>query len=376
MKPATLCLSIILTANLCASQNSDISQDAGPSGDTRDAIGFVKGFSWGTFGRRGDYSGTEAAESMRRMAETGADFACIVFSMNMKTRRSVELLWDQTNPRMASDADIRNAIGLAKEQHLKVILKPTVNCNDGTWRGHIDFKTENGQPDTEQWRQWWANYTTAMLHYADLAAETGCQAYCIGCEMNGTEVFETEWRALIMQLRERFKGVLIYNVNHGREEHLTWWDAVDIIGISAYYPVGTRTPEEALSEKMNTLDHTSSLEQMKESWKPIRERLDRLAAQWNRPVLFIEIGVRSAKGSSAIPWEYYNDWPYDGEEQARYYQAALETFWDQPWFAGFAWWAWDCSLYPAEAAAGDKGFCPYGKPAEAIIRQWYAKERK
>ncbi len=74
MKPATLCLAIILTANLCATQKSDISQMPGLPADTRDTIGFVKGFSWGPCGGEGDYSGAEA-QSIASDAETGADFA-------------------------------------------------------------------------------------------------------------------------------------------------------------------------------------------------------------------------------------------------------------------------------------------------------------
>jgi hypothetical protein len=131
-----------------------------------------------------------------------------------------------------------------------------------------------------------------------------------------------------------------------------------------------------LAEDVQNVQKKSSLEQMKKNWLPIREHLKTLSEKWNKPIFFAEIGVRSSRGSSSMPWEYYNDWPYDADEQARYYQAALETFWSDSWFVGFAWWAWHSELYPREHGLKDRGFCPYGKPAEKIVTEWYHKERR
>jgi len=366
MKLKLLILSIMLTANLCAAPLAKQVQDTNNKQLPQSPIGFIKGFSWGTFGQNGDYRGTKAEESMKLMAETNANCASIVFAMTMKTKNSTEILFDKTNPYMASDDDVQNAIRLAKVNNLKVILKPVINCADGTWRARIEPKDCN---------LWWQNYTAAMLHYAKLAQDTNCQAFCIGCEMISTEDAASPWRTMIAEIRKHYKGALVYNTNHGREGKINWWDAVDIIGISAYYPVGTTNITAALAEDVNNVDKKSSIGQMKKNWGPIRQNLRQLAVKWNRPILFAEIGVRSAKGSSAMPWEYYNDWPYDADEQARYYQAALEMFWDEPWFAGFAWWAWHSELYPKEQGQKDRSFCPYGKPAEQIVKSWYSKER-
>jgi hypothetical protein len=366
MKLKLLVLNILLFANLCAALAVEAVQDTNNKQLPKSPIGFVKGFSWGTFGQNGDYSSQKAKESMKLLAETNANCASIVFSITMPAKNSTEILFDKTNPYMASDDDVRNAIKSAKVNNLKVILKPTVNCSDGTWRAHIN---------PNDWNLWWQNYTAVMVHYAKLAQDTNCQMFCIGCEMVSAEDAESYWRAMIAEIRKNYKGPLVYNTNHGREGKISWWDAVDVIGISAYYPVGTSNIAAALAEDMNNIDNKSSVKQMKKNWEPIRRNLRELAIKWNRPILFAEIGVRSTKGSSAVPWEYYNDWPYDADEQARYYQAALETFWDEPWFAGFAWWAWHSHLYHKEHAAGDRSFCPYGKPAEQIVKDWYSKQR-
>jgi hypothetical protein len=353
MKLKILLLLVVMCASLCAA-------------DVQSPIGFFKGYSWGTFGQKGDYIGPKAEESMKVMTQTGANAVSVVFAMSMQKKDSTEILYADKNLYMASDDDVRNAIRLGKENNLKVMLKPTIICNDGAWRAHIE---------PNDWNKWWGNYSDAMVHYAKLAQDTNCIAYCIGCEMVSTEDSDSHWRRMIGEIRKVYKGALVYNTNHGREDKINWWDAVDIIGISAYYPVGTTTIDAALAEDVQNVQKKSSLEQMKKNWLPIREHLKALSQKWNKPIFFAEIGVRSAKGSSSMPWEYYNDWPYDADEQARYYQAALETFWDEPWFVGFAWWAWHSELYPKEHGLKDRGFCPYAKPAEKIVTEWYHKER-
>jgi hypothetical protein len=338
-------------------------------------IGFVKGFSWGTFGKKGEYTGPKAAESMKLLTETNSNWVCVSFNVEMKTPNSTEILWDKTSPDFASDDEIRNAINLAKENSLKVILKPTVNCDDGTWRSFIEFKTPAGKKDYAKWKIWWANYDKCMLHYAKLAQETKCDLLCLGCEMGSTEPFEKNWRSLIARVREVYTGPLTYDTNHGQETKITWWDAVDIIGISAYYPVGTDDTEAALAGERDKLKTDTTLEGMLAKWTPIRERLRAVSLKWNRPIFFIEIGVRSAKGAAATPWEHENEWPYDGGEQARFYQAAFESFWNEPWFIGYAWWAWPAHLYPEERGVGNIGFCVYGKPAEEVVKNWYGRKR-
>ena len=110
---------------------------------------------------------------------------------------------------------------------------------------------------------------------------------------------------------------------------------------------------------------------------PVKENLRKVSQKFNRPVFFIELGMCSAKGCSAIPWIHNdpNTMVYDGDEQARFYQVMLETFWDEPWFIGYAWWDWHTDLYSLEKAKTDTSFCIYGKPAEKLIKEWYSKPR-
>ena len=85
--------------------------------------------------------------------------------------------------------------------------------------------------------------------------------------------------------------------------------------------------------------------------------------------------VRGCAPHSLGPRRRARDRPTDEQEQANYYQAMFETYWDEPWFMGWCWWDWPARLYDKSEAATDRSFCVYGKKAEDVLREWYAKPR-
>ncbi|MBX7073321.1 MAG: hypothetical protein K1X71_09250 [Pirellulales bacterium] len=318
--------------------------------------GFVKGYTWGWPGVRGDYLGAAPNESLRQLTATGTEWIALAFLGHMETQRSTEILFSTRNKEMITDGELRRAIRLARNHRFKIILKPVVDCRNGVWRALIDF------PDKRDWESWWANYERFLLHYAKIAADTRCEMFCVGCEMYSTVKFEQQWRRVITAVRKVYKGPIVYNANTGLAGNIKWLDALDIIGVGAYYPVGAR--------------RDTSLEHMLNAWRPIRQTLRALSEKAGKPILFMEIGVRSAATCSAFP----SDWkqtqlPYDGAEQARYYEAALNSFWNEPWFLGYCWWDWPARLYDKKQAQGDTSFCVYGKPAEQTLSGWYSKPR-
>ena len=319
-------------------------------------VPFIKGYSWGWTGSRGEYRDEAADRSLKRLSDTGTEWIALTFAAHMQTRFCPEILYADKNDFMVSDAEIRHAIALARKHQFKIIMKPVVNCRDGSWRATIDLKTEH------EWNNWWHNYEAFLLHYAQIAADTECDMLCVGCEMRSTERFGDRWRHLISQVRRVYKGPVVYNTNHDDIDHVKWFDAVDVVGVSAYWSVST------------TAD--TSLESMLGGWKPVRDRLRKLTKKLQKPILFSEIGLRSASTCSTMPWDWsHQDLPYDGEEQARYYEAAFRTFWDEPWFIGYCWWDWKARLYDLDDAKTNTDFCVYGKPAEKVLRKWYSKPR-
>lgn len=370
------CLTVVLLSLLFFATTGKVSAKQPKFTHTQSPTGFIKGHSWGWTGWRGQYLGDAPVKSMKKLADTGANWVCISFAGEMEKLNEPKILWADSDPCMVTDNEIRRAIGLARQNNLKIILKPVVNVRDGTWRSWIKFEISEGEIDTQAWDKWWDDFGKFLLHYAQIAEQTNCEMFCLGCEMGSTEQFADRWRSLIADIRKVYKGAITYDTNHGEEVRIKWWDAVDIISISAYYPIGTDDVETALKDLTKVPSSDTTVEALKRRLKPIKERLRRVSKRFDRPVFFIELGVCSAKGCTAAPWTHPNpDLVYDCNEQSRYYQALIETFWDEPWFIGFAWWDWPTPLYSPEQAKSDTGFCVYGKPAEQIVRKWYAKPR-
>ncbi|RCW74831.1 glycoside hydrolase family 113 [Saliterribacillus persicus] len=317
---------------------------------------FVKGMTYGWNTSRGAYRTQDAIDSLEKLKESGSEWIALSFFALQDTYHSTDIHFDYGNT--MTDRDIMFAVVQAKKLGLKVCLKPVVNCKDGIWRARIGFAEEA----EDEWKKWFDSYNNFILHYAELAEELECEMFCVGCEMINTEVRTADWRNVIKNVRNTYSGPIIYNANHGKEDGVEWFDAVDIIGTSAYYPV---------AKKVN-----DSVENMVKEWEIVSQKLEKLHRRYNKPILFMEIGCRSAEGCATMPWDFmHTELPFNEQEQANFYQSVFQVFWDKPWFAGFFWWDWKTKLYPLEEAKNDVDFDIYGKEAEKIVKEWYNKNR-
>ncbi|MBT2288671.1 1,4-beta-xylanase [Paenibacillus albidus] len=294
-------------------------------------------------GRRGTWQNEDASRSMELMAATtGANWTAIAFSALQEAPQSTEIpYWEEPT---VSDGEVRWAIDKAKSLNLKVCLKPIVNCADGTWRAHINF-FDKDVPCEPKWSEWFRSYTRFILHYATIAEETDCEMFCVGCELVQSDRRETEWRALISEVRKVYTGTITYNCDKYQEDNVTWWDALDVISSSGYYP--------------------------HDDWEGQLDRIEAVVKSHNKPFFFMEAGCPSRTGSAAIP----NDWTLQGEaseeEQSKFYRAMFGSCEAREWVQGFMLWDWPASLYPLEEAAQNDDYCMYGKDAAALIKEYY-----
>ena len=319
---------------------------------------FIKGFTYGFDGRRGAYQTEEALESMKKLSETGCEWTALAFTIMQDTYSSTQIRPDYRYT--VTDKDIITAVERFHKLGVKVCMKPIVNCADGVWRAHISFPESDFANRIDYWKEWFSSYTAFLCHYAEIAEETGCEMFCVGCEMLGTEQKEEYWRRTIECVRQVYHGPLVYNTNHGSEMNVKWWDALDYIGTSAYYKVA-KCPGD-------------SLENMTSEWKKHCDNLEKVSAEnGGKQIIFMEIGCRSAKGCAMMPYDFnHKEFPYDEDEQANFYESCIQTFWDKKWFGGFFWWDWYTKL---PAASHETGFSIFGKKAEKVIRDWYSRER-
>ena len=316
-----------------------------------------KGYTYGFMAKRGQYRSEEGIKSQELLYQTGINWMCLAVMLTQETAHSTKIEFDFGSS--SSDRDIIAAVERAHNNGIKVCLKPMVNCRDGVWRAYINFADSDFAGKDPYWDKWFESYGNFMKYYAELAEETGCEMLCIGCEMSGTERKESHWRKLIAEIRNIYSGKLIYNTNHGREEEVLWFDAVDYIGTSAYFPVAKAGG--------------ASSEDMQKTWQWVREKMYKVYQKWQKKIVFIEIGCRSANGCAAMPWDFtHTELPHDEEEQANFFDSCLSVFADQEWFGGVFWWDWSTYIYDdKETAKKDNGFNIHLKKAEKVLKKWY-----
>jgi hypothetical protein len=104
--------------------------------------------------------------------------------------------------------------------------------------------------------------------------------------------------------------------------------------------------------------------------------LAQVSAKWHKPILFIETGVINARGFARYPWSHndeHTESPIDEQEQANFYEAMCQAFWNEPWFMGFTWWEWPAQIPDTGHPSGTRTFSVDGKKGEAVLHDWYAK---
>src|SRR5690606_31839344 len=84
---------------------------------------------------------------------------------------------------------------------------------------------------------WFARYSDEVRALATIAEREHVSRFVIGSELSSLEVYADRWRALALEIRARFSGTLTYSANWDRLDAVPFWDAVDEIGLTAYFPL-------------------------------------------------------------------------------------------------------------------------------------------
>ena len=249
-----------------------------------------------------------------------------------------------------TDERLRAVTAQAKERGIYVMLKPHIWLRPPAWVGMVAAETET------DWATWFGSYRAFILHYAALARDTEIEALCIGNELRGTTHREREWRDLIAEIKGVYDGVLTYGAHAEEVWDVPFWDALDYIGVSAYYALAD-TPSATRAEMVT-------------AWEPHVARLERLSTRWDRPILFTELGYRSVDFAAQYPWKFDDTTSVNLQVQADAYGAFFEAVWPEPWFAGVHWWKWASSLDDG-GSAGNDDYTPRSKPAEDVLKRFY-----
>lgn len=268
------------------------------------------------------------------------------FSAYQEHCYSTDIKWQDTH--MPKLEELSELIAYAKSKDLKVIVKPMLNVEDGYWRAYIRFFDED-VPCEPKWGDWFKNYYEYLLFYGDFCEKNNVDIIIIGCEMVGTDHREDEWRLLIKKLRKIYNGKLTYNCDKYQEHNVKWWDALDYISSSGYYPKGS------IEAELN--------------------RIEKVVKAYNKPFFFAEGGCPSTLNASKNP----NDWTIvksgvdSEEEQYEYYKEFLEEAYKKEFISGFCFWDWPMKSPINDNEKLAKDYSIKFKKAEKIISEYYNK---
>lgn len=310
----------------------------------------------GGFGGRFDLDALPA--NLVTLRTLGVDHVALIPSFFQVRLGDTTFVW--RGGREEVDRVTREAIAIVHAAGMKVLLKPHLwleDRSDGAWRGDI-------LPSDAEWPAWRESYREALLSYARLAREADVAALSVGSELTGVALARPDfWRELLGDLRAEFPGTLTYAANWDRElEEIVWWDAVDAVGVDAFWPL------------LGSADEVPRVAVLESRLGAIRDRIAAVSARFDRPVLLTEIGYKSAVGAAYRPWEWHEGDRHrsDPEGQRAIYEAIARSFGpaaEAGWLTGLYVWVW----YLDESWGGvdNSDFTPRAKPSADVLASWF-----
>lgn len=296
-----------------------------------------------------------AQEHVDQLLKVHANHAAVMPYGFIRDEHSPEIIFDTERQWFGETLEgAKQYIELLKANNIKVMIKPQIWISNGVFTGTLSMKTE------EEWSALEASYEKFIMANAELAQEVGAELLCIGTELEKFVEYRPEyWNGLIDKIRQIYDGKLTYAANWDEYKRTPFWGNLDYIGVDAYFP---------LSE-----EKTPSVDQLKEGWKPWKERISSISTKFNRPVLFTEFGYRSMDYTAKKPWLVDRNQQavnLDGQVNAK--KAIFEEFWGEEWFAGGYVWKWFINHKKA-GGGNDNRFTPQNKPAQEVIGYYYEK---
>lgn len=211
----------------------------------------------------------------------------------------------------------------------QILIKPHLAYwgSPFTWRGDIRFA------DPADRKRFFTTYKAWVRQLAE--ASRAADAFSVGTELDGTVAHEQEWREVVAAVREVHPGHLTYASNWDRFETVPFWDALDAVGVQAYFPLVDG--ESAVTD--TDLDA---------GWDRWLERVRAVHRSTGKHVVFTELGYDSSHRAAAQPWAP-GGWGADDALQERCLRAALRAIDREPAVVGAFLWKW----FPGEVARGD-----------------------
>jgi hypothetical protein len=221
-----------------------------------------------------------------------------------------------------STAHITTPLRWARERGMSAMLIPHIAYwgTKFSWRGEVNFVT----PD--EWDRFFADYETWIVQMATIAESEQAAIFCVGLEFTYPQKYEERWRKIIAAVRAVYHGKITYGANWNEYADVKFWDALDYVGVLAYFPL-TKATDPGSAE-------------IAAAWEKRCAELEKFSEQTGRQFLFVEIGYNESALAAAQPWAFKTGGEHASEIQQRCIDVALDLPTHHPFLAGMFWWKW------------------------------------
>jgi hypothetical protein len=307
---------------------------------------FIKGMvvscpRWGPI-----WGSDEMAESLSELGGLGVEWVAIHPYAWLQRDGSLDF-----EPAASLDF-LTRAVELTEAAGIELFWKPHIGYwRTFRWRGDIQFGT-----DEAMWRRFFDDYLDFIVDQAAFAERAKVPLFAVGVELEQTTQREAEWRRIIAAVRRVYTGEIVYAANWDSLEKVPFWDAVDLIGVHAYFP---------LADGANP-DRATLLR----GWDRALQRVRQVARRsGNHQVIFAEIGYNRSSAAARTPWSYETeDSPIAVELQQRLIQVALERIpQEHDLIRGMFWWKW----MPGVDRCG-RNFCMRDPRTQETLRRYWS----
>jgi hypothetical protein len=234
----------------------------------------------------------------------------------------------------------------AHERGLKILITPHLAYwgSPFSWRGEIGFTTD------AQWERFFEDYRRFIVAVAHATREA--DGFVVGSELDLTLGHEDAWRRIIAEVRSATPAALTYAANWTDYARVPFWDALDVIGVQAYFPIS-----DAASPGVAALEA---------GWAARMDELRRFAAGRNRKVVFTELGYNRSFRAAEQPWDDRVDGPEAEALQENLLRVALEAVEAEPAVVGVFLWKW----FPQPSSVGRNFQLATPRLKRAIADAW------
>lgn len=328
---------------------------AGASSVHAQAVGEGDGFVATLWG---EYSLEQALEANQLAHDAGARQISFLVHLRQSGSAAHDLSWQGTRPGTplaeAPAAEVlAAALADAAARGLATTLVPFVQA-------------DNHEPRAMFWpadrAAWFEAYSRCLAELAGFAEAHGVTELLAGSELSLLYLDGAAWRGVIATIREHFHGHLTISCLWFTYPSIQFWDALDSIGVSAYFPLALRAS-------------TREVGRLERAWRLHRRHLLAFAALRGKPLTFSEVGYPATEVAARIPWDFaWSERSLDLELQAACFEAFRRVWSREPRLRRFAIWGLESAAADARHAGG-LGFVPLGKPAEEAVRRLFRERR-